>query len=49
MIINLFFNGNVLLTFVDLRSMVSKWNNVGFIDDVVLFDFAKAFDVVSHH
>ena len=31
--------------------MVSKWYNVGSIVDVVLllFDFAKAFDVVSHH
>ena len=29
--------------------MVTKWYDVGFIVDVVLFDFAKAFDVVSHH
>ena len=34
-----------MLTYV----IVSKWYDVDFIVDVVLFDFAKAFDVVSHH
>ena len=29
--------------------MVSKWYDVGFIVDVVLFDFDKAFNVVSHN
>ena len=29
--------------------MVSKWYDVGFIVNVDLFDFAKAFAVVSHH
>ena len=29
--------------------MVSKWYDMGFNNDVVLFDFAIAFDVVSHH
>ena len=29
--------------------MVSKWYNVSFIVDVVLYDFAKAFDVVSQY
>ena len=29
--------------------MVSKWYDMGFIVDVVLFDFANALDVVSHH
>ena len=29
--------------------MESKWYDVGFIVDIVLFDFAMALDVVSHH
>ena len=29
--------------------MISKLYDVGFIVDVVLFDFSRAFDVVSHH
>ena len=29
--------------------MISKWYDVGFIVEVVLFDFAEAFDVFSHH
>ena len=29
--------------------MVSKWYDVGLIVDVVLFHFAIAFNVVSHH
>ena len=35
----------LLLTY----GIVCKWYDVGFIFDVVLFEFAKAFDVVSHH
>ena len=29
--------------------MVSKWYNVGYIVDVVLFDFTKPYDVVLHN
>ena len=29
--------------------MVSKWYDVDFIVDVILFDFAKTFDVVAHN
>ena len=29
--------------------MISNWYVVGFMVDVVLFDFAKPFNVVSHH
>ena len=29
--------------------MISKWYDVDLIVDVVLFYFAKAFDVVSHY
>ena len=51
MIISLVFDGDVLLmTSICLTyCMVSKWYDVGFIVDAVLFDFAKAFDVVSYH
>ena len=35
----------LLLTY----GMLSTWYDVGFIVDVVLFDFTKAFDIVSHY
>ena len=51
MTISLVFDGAVTVNYQILLtySMVSKWYDVGFIVDVVLFDFAKAFIVVSHN
>ena len=32
-----------------MYDMVSKWYDVGYIVDLVWFDFVKVFDVLSHH